>query len=143
MSAAKQLFSAVLLSGLVAFASAQVGPACSRNGTVQLGDTCDSLSARYNVSTFQLASVNKGVIDPLCDNLSVGEVLCLGLVGQDCSTVTVLHAGDSCSAIADAAGIPVTTLLSNNPNVFSNCTNIYPNEVRYRSLVQRPDPDTF
>ena len=58
------------------------------------------------------------------------QLLCLGLDGQDCTTVAVIQAGDSCSAIADNAGIPVTTLLVNNPNVNSECSNIYPGEVR-------------
>ena len=61
------------------------------------------------------------------------QPLCLGLVGQDCSTVAVVQAGDSCEGIAGTAGIPSTTLLANNPNVQSDCSNIYPGEVSYLS----------
>ncbi|KAI0256998.1 hypothetical protein BJV78DRAFT_1150029 [Lactifluus subvellereus] len=142
MFSAKQLFSIVALSALLTVASAQARAGCTRNGTVQNGDTCNILSARDSVSTFQLANANNGVIDPLCDNLFPGEVLfrlypriylwcvlCLGLQNKDCTTVTVVQTDNGCNAIAGAAGIPVTTLLANNPNVNSGCTNLYPGEV--------------
>jgi hypothetical protein len=73
MLAAKQLFSIVALSAFVTVVSAQARTGCSRNGTVQAGDTCNALCARDNVSTYQLALVNQA-IDPLCDNLAAGEV---------------------------------------------------------------------
>ncbi|KAH9964190.1 hypothetical protein BC827DRAFT_56327 [Russula dissimulans] len=129
MFALKQLLSFAVFSALVTFTSAQAGAGCSRNGTVQNNDTCDILSARDSVSTFQLANANKAAIDTFCDNIFPGELLCLGLNGQDCTTVAVVKAGDSCGTIANTAGIPVTTLLANNPNVNSGCSNIYPGEV--------------
>ncbi|KAH9964163.1 hypothetical protein BC827DRAFT_1115135, partial [Russula dissimulans] len=52
------------------------------------------------------------------------EPLCLGLDGQDCTTVAGIQSGDSCSAIADTTCILVTALLVNNPNVNSECRNI-------------------
>jgi LysM repeat protein len=60
----------------------------------------------------------------------IPQVLCLALTGQDCTPVHVVASGDTCFDIAAAAGANVTTLLANNPNVDSNCTNIYPGEVR-------------
>jgi hypothetical protein len=51
MLAAKQLFSIVALSAFVTVVSAQARTGCSRNGTVQAGDTCNALCARDNVST--------------------------------------------------------------------------------------------
>ncbi|KAH9065618.1 hypothetical protein EDB87DRAFT_861384 [Lactarius vividus] len=129
MLAAKQLFSIVALSAFLTVASAQARLGCSRNGTVQENDTCDVLSARDSVSTFQLANANKDAIDAFCDHIFPGENLCLGLVGEDCTTVVAVQSGDSCSAIADTASITVATLLANNPNVNSDCSNIYPGEV--------------
>jgi len=129
MLAAKQLFSIVVLSAFLTVASAQARSGCSRNGTVQANDTCDVLSARDSVSTFQLANANQAAIDALCDNIFPGENLCLGLVGEDCTTVVTIQSGDSCGSIAAAAGVPMSTLLANNPNVNPNCTNIYPGEV--------------
>ncbi|CDO76046.1 hypothetical protein BN946_scf184959.g4 [Trametes cinnabarina] len=79
--------------------------------------------------SYQLATVNADKIDAACDNLAVGELLCLGIVGQDCDIVDVVQSGDSCAAIADDAGTTLDILLANNPNVNSDCTNIYPGEV--------------
>ena len=59
----------------------------------------------------------------------VGEVICLGLTGEDCDKVTVVADGNTCESIAGAAGIPLSTLLANNPNVDSGCSNIYVGEV--------------
>jgi|SRR6266850_2374551 len=58
------------------------------------------------------------------------QVLCLGWEGQDCSVVAVVQDGDTCDTIADAAGILVSTLLENNWFILSDCSNIYPGEVR-------------
>ncbi|KAH0835918.1 hypothetical protein J3R83DRAFT_9814 [Lanmaoa asiatica] len=103
---------------------------CDRNATVVVNDTCNIISAKYNASTYQLAAVNTGVIDPACDNLQVGEVICLGLTGQDCETTYVAQSGDTCVGIAGAYNIPENTLLTNNPNLNQNCTNLYPAEVK-------------
>ncbi|KAI0756053.1 hypothetical protein C8Q80DRAFT_1126200 [Daedaleopsis nitida] len=104
-------------------------PNCARNYTIVPGDVCDEISAKTNTSTYQLATVNKDKIDPLCDNLFVGEALCLGITGQDCEVTYVVQAGDSCPGIASTAGTTLDILLANNPNVNTGCTNIYPGEV--------------
>ena len=62
------------------------------------------------------------------------QVLCLGLVGQDCKTVHVVKTGDSCPTIASQANITDGQLLIDNPNVNPNCTNIYVGEVIKVSL---------
>ncbi|KAK7444803.1 hypothetical protein VKT23_015120 [Stygiomarasmius scandens] len=110
---------------LVSIADAQ----CARNYTVAPGDFCDGISAAQHSSTFQLANANPTTIDAACDNLQPGEVLCLGLLGEDCTTTTVVESGSGCDAIAGAAGIALSTLLHNNPNVAGGCSNIYPGEV--------------
>ncbi|EGO02268.1 hypothetical protein SERLA73DRAFT_178126 [Serpula lacrymans var. lacrymans S7.3] len=102
---------------------------CDRNYTVQAGNTCDVISAQQNVSTYQLASVNAQIVNTNCTNLFVGELLCLGLTGQDCNVTYVMQSGDTCSTIAAGAGIPLSTLLTNNPNVNPICSDLYPGEV--------------
>ncbi|KLO09987.1 hypothetical protein SCHPADRAFT_907282 [Schizopora paradoxa] len=109
-------------------AAAQLPPNCDRTYTVQLGDVCDSISAANNVSTFQLAHVNPG-INADCSNLFEGEILCLGVAGEDCQTIHVVVSGDLCPTIAAAANISDSTLLSNNPNVNAQCSNIGIGEV--------------
>ncbi|KAF8189635.1 hypothetical protein BJ912DRAFT_965962 [Pholiota molesta] len=123
------LLAALSLNALVS-AQGTIGAApCARNYTVQAGDFCDAISAAQNVSTYQLATVNSAIIDPTCSNLFVGEVICLGLVGQDCTTVAVVQSGSGCADIAAQANITTPVLLANNPNVDADCTNIYPGEV--------------
>ncbi|KAG0696758.1 hypothetical protein DFH29DRAFT_949652 [Suillus ampliporus] len=120
----------VVLAAIASVVAGQTLPAgCDRNITVQPGDTCNEISAAYNVSTYQLAEVNTGIIDPACDDLYVGEVLCLGITGQDCNVTHVMQTGDTCYSIAAAAGISINTLLTNNPNLNTICTNLYPGEV--------------
>jgi LysM repeat protein len=108
------------------FASAQQ---CTRQYTVQQGDICDSISAAQNVSTYQLAVVNEGIIDVACDNLMPGETICLGFSGEDCSTTYVVDFNDTCDQVASAYGINTTTLYYNNPQLNADCTNLYVGEV--------------
>ncbi len=45
---------------------------------------------------------------------------------QGCSIVTVVQdASDTCIGIASAAGIPLVTLVVNNPNVEEDCKNSF------------------
>lgn len=102
---------------------------CARNYTVKAGDTCNGISATQNVSTFQLAHVNPQ-INSGCTNLDIDEVLCLGIVGQDCTTVHVVNSSDtSCGVIAHRANTTQEILHHNNPNMNEWCTNIYVGEV--------------
>ncbi|EGN92962.1 hypothetical protein SERLA73DRAFT_98526 [Serpula lacrymans var. lacrymans S7.3] len=120
------MFSLFALAGV---SIASLPPNCDRNYTIHLGDSCDIISAQQNVSTYQLSAVNAGVINTDCSNLAEGEVICLGLTGQDCNTTFVMQSGDTCSTIAAGAGIPISTLLTNNPNVNPICNDLYPGEV--------------
>lgn len=62
--------------------------------------------------------------------LTPQQILCLGIIGQDCNVTTVIGSGDFCALIADEAGISEDTLMANNPNVDEACDNIYLGEVR-------------
>ncbi|KAJ3783655.1 hypothetical protein GGU10DRAFT_360211 [Lentinula aff. detonsa] len=116
----------VVLPLFLQLASAQ---SCTRNYTVQEGDICDSISAAQNVSTYQLAAVNSGVIDSTCSNLQPGSSLCLGYEGEDCTTTYVVVAQDTCDTISATYGINSTLLYGNNPQIDSACDNIYVEEV--------------
>lgn len=120
----------VALAVITSVVSGQALPTgCDRNVTVQAGDTCNAISAKHNVSTYQLATVNKNIINPACSNLAAGEVICLGIKGHDCHVTHVIQTSDTCQSIANAAGIPIKKLLTNNPNVNTDCTNLYSGEV--------------
>ncbi len=63
------------------------------------------------------------------------QILCLGIPNQDCSTISEVQQGDTCTSIASNASIPLSTLMANNPYINSDCQNIYPGEVRHRPHI--------
>ena len=96
--------------------------------------------------SFQLAFVNP-TINSGCTNLFAGGVsidgysqnaclltstiklLCLGRTGQDCTTNHEVGTGEFCAEIASNAGTALSTLLANNANVNSDCSNLRLGEV--------------
>jgi len=118
---------------------------CTRNYTVVQGDWCDTISQAHNVSTYQLAAVNVGVIDSTCDNLTPGQNLCLGTTGEDCTTTHVIQNTDTCDSILAQFNLNSTILAQNNPNIDSACDNLYPGEVLCVSptVVAPPIPSGF
>jgi len=101
---------------------------CTRTYTVSEGDTCDSISAAHNASTYQLAVVNPA-IDSGCSNLEIGQVLCLGTLGADCTKTYTVVAGDVCESVVGAYGIDLPLLYANNPILDVACDNLYIGEV--------------
>jgi len=120
---------AAVVATLFFVRSAFSTPSCARSYTVQEGDWCDTISAKNNVSTYQLAVTNLNTIDKNCDNLMPGESLCLGFTGQDCTNTYVIQPDDECSAIASNHGVNTTMLFLNNPQINADCDNIYIGEV--------------
>ncbi|KAG1731321.1 uncharacterized protein EDB91DRAFT_1252182 [Suillus paluster] len=118
------------LAALAALASVVVAiPSdCTRKITIKPGDTCATISAQHKVSTYQLMNVNTGIINTACD-LHLGEEICLGIKGKDCTDVHVVKEGDTVYDISQAAGISSTTLYANNKNVDSSTGFIIPGEV--------------
>ncbi|GJE98019.1 LysM peptidoglycan-binding domain-containing protein [Phanerochaete sordida] len=119
---------ALTLVVAVSAASPALPTDCARDYTVVSGDTCNTIGAAEKVSLFQLFHVNPE-IDANCSGLSIGEDLCLGRTGQDCTDVYVVQSGDFCAKIAQTAGIPLDTLLANNGNINSACSNLGVGEV--------------
>ncbi|KAG1731331.1 uncharacterized protein EDB91DRAFT_725026 [Suillus paluster] len=118
------------LAALAALASVVVAiPSdCTRKITIKPGDTCATISAQHKVSTYQLMKVNTGIINTACD-LHLGEEICLGIKDKDCVDTHVVKTHEDCTEIAKAAGIPLSTLYANNPNVEKHCSNLYAKEV--------------
>ncbi|KAI0756052.1 hypothetical protein C8Q80DRAFT_1264158 [Daedaleopsis nitida] len=88
---------------------------CARSYTVVKGDTCQRIEAKEGVSSFQLSSANPGVIDTGCDNLEIGQKLCLGIVGEDCQVTHVIKRDETCQSIATKAKTTLKILQANNP----------------------------
>jgi len=114
---------------LITAAVANAGASCTRHYTVEQGDTCDIISLKNAVSTYQLAAVNVGVIDDICYNLVPGMEVCLATEGEDCTEAYLVVENDTCGAIAESFGMNSTMLMNNNPNINDECSNIYVGEV--------------
>nr|VWO96649.1 LysM domain-containing protein [Ganoderma boninense] len=124
------MFSRSVVAALVAapFLATAFAASCTRTYTVKEGDWCDTISAANNVSTYQLAAVNPSV-DDLCDNLEVGQNLCLGTEDEDCTNTHVVEANDTCDDLYNTYGLNATILYNNNPQLNSACDNMYIGEV--------------
>ncbi|KAH6899472.1 hypothetical protein BKA70DRAFT_1437281 [Coprinopsis sp. MPI-PUGE-AT-0042] len=127
---------AFTLLASAATVKAQAGT-CLRTYEVKPGDFCDKISAEQGVSSFQLANVNVGTINAACSNLFPGQIICLARTNLNCSPVAVVETGDTCTSLAAEAGITFSDILTNNPNVNPNCSNIFPGLVL---CVQPPAP---
>lgn len=110
---------------------------CSKQYIVQSGDTCSSIATGAGITTSQLISSNPQ-INSGCTNLSVGEALCLSAATVTststasvptstnplCSYAYQVISGDTCSSITTKFSMTTTQLLTLNPQVNSNCTNL-------------------
>ncbi|KAK0184474.1 hypothetical protein F5146DRAFT_1228642 [Armillaria mellea] len=113
----------LLLTAIINFSAAQ--EKCARNYTIVAGDTCESIMKSQGVTRFQLYWVNPWVdlkadlgFDQDCD--SVGQVLCLGVVGQDCDETYIVKSGDTCTSIAKAMGVKLD-IFKRNQGYDVNC----------------------
>ncbi|KAF8801150.1 hypothetical protein BYT27DRAFT_7174469 [Phlegmacium glaucopus] len=123
---------------LAVFAQSSFAATCSRSYAVVAGDYCDKISQTQNVSTYQLSAINPAIINKGCSNLTPGESICLGFVGEDCSTTQTVQPGDTCAGIAAMNGLNMTILYLNNPQLDKSC-DIYVGEVLCTSkTVQVP-----
>jgi len=119
-------FRSLVVASIVSLAAGH----CVREYTVKEGDYCDKISASQGVSTYQLAVINNyGPINDDCTNLTPNQKICLGYEGADCTTVYTVVKGDTCDAIATAHNVNTTLLYENNPQIDTECSNIYVGEV--------------
>ncbi|KAK3898700.1 hypothetical protein C8A05DRAFT_37699 [Staphylotrichum tortipilum] len=91
---------------------------CVRTYTVQANDTCNSIAAALNVSTYNLMNANN--INIFCSDLVAGSALC---IPEPCNSMT-LSLSDTCSSIMEAYSITKAQLLAWNPIIDATCTRI-------------------
>ncbi|KAG9311290.1 hypothetical protein JVU11DRAFT_8378 [Chiua virens] len=120
---------ALLLAFVAQLVVADGEPACTRQAQPYVGDSCDVFSDRNNVSTYQFAVVNMGIVDDACDNLDPSQQYCLGRQDEDCAQTHLVQLGDDCDTVASTYGTNTTILYANNPQLNSDCTNLYVGEV--------------
>jgi len=124
------MFSVTFISFAAIFPAVVFASSCGQTYTVKAGDYCDLISSQQQVSTFQLAAINTPAINSECDNLGIGQTICLATTAdEDCNEVYSVEASDSCQSILQAKNINSTMLWGNNPQIDSDCGNIYPGEV--------------
>lgn len=113
-------------SSLISFTSSS--SSCTPTYTVKKGDGCWSIGQLYGVTDKQIIEYNSLHIDAGCDNLSIGEILCVPITnptGTLTSTTTSLSSpcafyytvlpGDYCWGIAKTYGVDGNTLVKLNP----------------------------
>ena len=86
--------------------------------TVTSGDDCESIAEAHHVAQGTLIVIN-GIL-PDCSNLEAGASICMP---QNCTTYKTVS-GDTCSSIVLATGITFQALLTYNPTINSECTNL-------------------
>lgn len=112
----------------------------AKTHTVAAGDLCSTVAAQYNVSVDDLLKANR-FIDSNCSNLKIGDILKIPSAATPVATARpgasttagggtyTVAAGDSCSSIAAAKNVTVADLMSLNPSINANCTNLNAGQV--------------
>ncbi|KAF5366511.1 hypothetical protein D9757_012173 [Collybiopsis confluens] len=107
---------------------AQASDSCQALYTVVSGDVCINIAEKFNVTTAALLSANP-TVDANCDNLGVGQQLCIPSVPSNCSSQFEVHVGDVCIDIATEYNITIAQLEAANPQIDSACDNLVPGDV--------------
>ncbi|KAI0132936.1 hypothetical protein BJ170DRAFT_265966 [Xylariales sp. AK1849] len=95
--------------------------ACTSTYTIQIDDTCESISISQQVATFYLMQANN--LAGYCSDFpEAGSTLC---IPQGCGIYTV-QANDTCYDIVQTynGSLSVTQMVSWNPNINRGCTNL-------------------
>ncbi|KAF9455416.1 hypothetical protein BDZ94DRAFT_1205763 [Collybia nuda] len=115
---------------------------CTRKTTVQNGDTCDTISERAGISRYWLGQLNP-TINSNCSNLIGGAAICIDSAINTCGSVyAVTGTEGACVGIATTLGMTLQELLSLNPNVNAQCSNIYIGEVLCTAKKTTGTPST-
>ncbi|KAK6333339.1 hypothetical protein TWF718_011154 [Orbilia javanica] len=88
--------------------------------TVVSSDTCISISSLYSVNTYHLQILNGLFLD--CSNLKVGDSLCLP---GPCAVAYQVQEDDYCADIEVSHGMSLGDLVSYNPGLNGDCTNLW------------------
>ncbi|KAJ5800077.1 uncharacterized protein N7518_002145 [Penicillium psychrosexuale] len=94
-------------------------PTCLTSSySVRANDTCVTISAANEVSTYNLISEN--ALDVACNGISEGKTLCLP---ETCTTYQ-LELADTCDSLVSDLNIKFAQLLAWNPNINTGCSNL-------------------
>ncbi|KAJ3787270.1 hypothetical protein GGU10DRAFT_374114 [Lentinula aff. detonsa] len=106
---------------------------CQATYTVVAGDTCNKIASEFGVTTPALEAANP-TIDANCDNLFIGEILCIPGTPPPpppptCVAEYTVKAGDVCNSIANQFDITVAQLEAANPEIDPLCDNLQINQI--------------
>ena len=100
-------------------------PACTRNYTVVVGDTCTSVAAKNSLTNLQLAALNPGLS---CDALAAGAVVCSFAPQLSvCPDLVKVAVNDTCFDLAQAVGLALQEWEGLNPGI--DCDALLPGSV--------------
>ncbi|KAF5383492.1 hypothetical protein D9757_006090 [Collybiopsis confluens] len=122
MFARRSLFAMVTALGAI-MAAKVLAQTCQATYTVVSGDNCVAIAAKFNVTDAALLAANPAV-DANCDNLFIGQQLCIPLPPANCKSQYTVVAGDNCVAIAAEFSVSDAALLAANPAVNAQCSNL-------------------
>ncbi|KAJ3843541.1 hypothetical protein EV361DRAFT_948213 [Lentinula raphanica] len=126
-----RLFTIVAALGAIQCANSiavQARATCEDTYTVVSGDTCIEIAAKFEITEAALI-VGNPQIDGRCDNLFIGEQLCIPGTPSVCSDEYTVESGDICITIANKYNITVAQLESANPEIDAFCDNLQVGEV--------------
>ncbi|KAJ3709560.1 hypothetical protein DFJ43DRAFT_1035119 [Lentinula guzmanii] len=104
MFARISLFALVTALGAIMGANVLAQTSCQATYTVVFGDNCVAIAAKFNVSDAALLAANPAV-DSNCDNLFVGQQLCIPTAPASCQAQYTVKSGDVCISIANMFNI--------------------------------------
>ncbi|KAJ3787255.1 hypothetical protein GGU11DRAFT_501508 [Lentinula aff. detonsa] len=128
MFARISLFALVTALGAIMGANVLAQTSCQATYTVVSGDNCVAIAAKFNVSDAALLAANPAV-DSNCDNLFVGQQLCIPTAPASCQAQYTVKSGDVCISIANMFNITAAQLEAANSDIDPLCDNLQPGEV--------------
>jgi LysM repeat protein len=94
---------------------------CMQKYTVTSGDTCDGIGGKFGVTGTDIISANP-TVNSWCTNIQGGQILCIP--DGSCTQKYAVVSGDTCNSIGSLLGVTGSAIMSANPTVNSNCTNL-------------------
>ncbi|KIK57055.1 carbohydrate-binding module family 50 protein [Collybiopsis luxurians FD-317 M1] len=125
MFARLSLFAMVTALGAILGANVLAQTSCEATYTVVSGDNCVAIASKFNVTYDALVAANPAV-DAQCDNLFVGQKLC---IPPPCTKQYTVQSGDVCISIANQFNITAAQLEAANPDIDPLCDNLQPGEI--------------
>ncbi|KAJ3743751.1 hypothetical protein DFH05DRAFT_1247196 [Lentinula detonsa] len=139
MFARISLFALVTALGAIMGANVYAQTSCQATYTVVFGDNCVAIAAKFNVSDAALLAANpvSQAVDSNCDNLFVGQQLCIPTAPASCQAEYTVKSGDVCISIANMFNITAAQLEAANSDIDPLCDNLQPGEVSVKRIIYK------